>query len=217
MITDKELDAYRNLYSALVSLQEKYLSRRDELFRILSETAVIKRKALVTIMKANNITWRLTSGQRQTAGINYSYNDMKRRLDQIHNSLVMKESVNAAVYKLPEKIPAENLKNSSDLKQSEIQIITVIDGFRKKILQFDLLELRCRELIQAINKSLEAFRHESKITRGKLYPCGIFSMCRRSVRGVFGTGYFTHQDMKELSALGSITFSVLKIADCRVA
>ena len=89
----------------------------------------------------------------------------------------------------------------------------MIDSVRGKILQLEVLELRCRELILSINKALQAFRHEYRVIYRKIYPFGIFSLFHRNVRTLWGRAYFTLHDMENIAAIGNITGHVLKIAD----
>ncbi|MCL2472899.1 MAG: hypothetical protein FWF26_04405, partial [Treponema sp.] len=107
-------------------------------------------------------------------------------------------------------------KNRAELRQKGLLILTMIDRAKRNLLQFDLLELRCRELILSINKALMAFHHEYRTIRRKIYPLGIFSLLLRSVRFLWGRTYFSLKDLGEVGALGTITGLVLKIADSQL-
>jgi len=100
-----------------------------------------------------------------------------------------------------------------ELKQRELALLAMIDGIRKKLLELDLLELRCRELMLATSKALQAFHYESGCVRRTLYPFGVFSRLRRSLRSLWGSAYFTLRDMESLAALGVMTGHLLAITD----
>ena len=220
-IADTEIAEYRTLCAGLVSLHEKFLKRKRELRRLLEETVERKRDALIALAKANRITRHLTGGQRQTAGISYYLGDIRARINQVdQSSPVLFKGALEEGESLPEIRPdfqPEFPGNSRlELKQKGLAILGSIDRIRKLLLQFDLLERRCRELIASIRKALEAFRHEFAIIRRNIYPFGIFSFFRRVLSRLIGYSYFSPGDMKEISALGRITGYVLKIADSPV-
>jgi len=216
----KDPAEYGKLCAVLKSLHGKYFSRRNEICRILAETAVLKKRAYTVLARANRVTGRLTVTQRQTAGISYSLEELKTRIKDIEidrNALVLNNSNLQNSGNIIPFPPKQEDLSPKELKKNELAVLSMIDEIKKKILQLDLLEMRCRELILAINKSLEAFRHEFVLIRRKIYPYGVFSMCSRSAKGLLGTGYFSHRDMKELNALGGLTSSVLKIIDAKIA
>jgi len=107
----------------------------------------------------------------------------------------------------------KDCRNLRELKQKGLLLLSLIDDLRKKLLQLDILELRCRELMLSTDKAMEAFRHESRIIHRTIYPFGIFSLFYRTLRGLWGSAYFTLRDMESIAALGNITGHVLKIAD----
>lgn len=209
MITDRELGEYRSLCASLASSNEKFLKRREEFRLLLEETIARRREALLVLVKANRITRHLTGYQRQSAGLTYFLGEIKARINQ--TTPVHFPPISLEGEALPDFWPVR--MNSRELRQRGLALINLIDGVKKKILQLDLLELRCRELLLSINKALKAFCRESKLIRRKIYPFGIFSQIYRSLGNFFGKTYFSFRDMKELSALGNVTGFVLKIAD----
>ena len=218
MNTDIEVNEYKKLCSTLRDFHEKYQSRKEELRKLLEETLNARRDALLVLAKANKLTRHLNAHQRQTIGLSYQLGDIKARINQ--GSSVLK---NLALFQGPgeekENLPdiREDFRSRRELKQMGILILGRIDNVRKKILQLDILELRCRELKLSIKKAVEAFCHEWRKVRRNIYPFGIFSRLSRSLRGFFGRSYFSSGDMKDLTALGSITCYVLKIADSPIA
>ena len=209
MITEREIAEYQTLRATLISLHEKFLKRKSELRRLLEETAVLRRNAFLTLEKANRLTRHLTGRQRQITGLSYRLNEIKARINRINQNYPV----------LFEEIPPdvrEECRDRRELKQKELLFIGLIDRIRKNLLQLDLLELRCQELILSINKALEAFRHESRIIRRKIYPFGFVSLLYRSLRFLWGKSYFSTGDMEDVAALGAITGHVLKIADSPV-
>jgi len=207
MIAEKELAEYRSLCSTLDALQERFIKKKHELIVLLGETAAKKREAFLTLARANHFTRHLTGGQRQAAGITYRLCEIRARIKQIRPPVFENNEITEA------GIALADCGSTRQLKQMVLGIISFIDRIKKQLFQLDLLELRCRELISSLNKSLEAFRHESGIIRRKIYPFGVFSIIRRSVRSLSGSPYFSYRDMDHVSALGNITGLVLKIAD----
>ena len=215
MFTDKEITEYRNLCAALNELQEKYRRRKLELRQILEKTAEIRNNTLLVLVKANRLTRHLTARQRQISGLTYRLEEIKMRINRLSPAAQDMGEGDEAKYLsgFRDWQAEEKGGNLRDLKQKGLLILSLIDGLRKKLLQFDLLELRCRELALSISKALEAFRHESNNIRRKIYPFGIFSHFGRKFRGLWGSAYFTLRDMDDITALGNITGHVLKIAD----
>ena len=219
MISDKEIAEYRSLCSALGQLHEKYLRRRRELRELLEETAALRRKALLVLAKANRLTRHLTGRQRHTSGLGYHLGDIRSRINQYGPayfqgalSLEERDILPELQSEMDSEFQADH-GSLRELRRKGLLIIGMIDTVRKKLLQLDLLEMRCRELICSTNKALEAFRFEAGVIRRKLYPFGIFSAFFRAAGGLFGKAYFTIRDMEDISALGTITGHVLKIAD----
>lgn len=209
---NRELNEYINLCAALEELYKKFLQRKQELCRILEETAALKREALVFLAKANRLTRHLTGRQRQMAGFTYCIGDIRARLLQVNKSspVLFGESSGEV-----QTVPAlrKDCLNRAELRQKGLLIIGMIDRAKKNLLQLDLLELRCRELVLSIKKAMEAFGHEYRIIRRKIYPFGILSQFLRSLRFLWGAAYFSREDMEDVGALGALTGMVLKLAD----
>jgi hypothetical protein len=211
MINDKDLAEYRTLSTILADLREKLSKKKHELRQLLEETAVYKRNAFIVLARANRLIRHLNGRQRQISGISYYLGELKARINKENlYSPVLVE--NQSGLEECETLP-ENCRNLRELKQWNLLIITWINDIKKKILQLELLELRCREIILSVNKALEAFHHESRIIRKKLYPLGVFSILHRFFRAIMGNNYFTFRDLEDIAALGKFTGLVLKIAD----
>ena len=212
---DKDFSEYRSLCITLEHLHDEFLKRKRELKGLLEETAAMKKEAFLILAKANRLTRHLTGRQRQATGITYNLGEIKMRINQA-GALVSRgenaESSGGFNSGLP-SMPQDECLNRRELRALALTAIGMIDRLKKNLLQLDLLEKRCRELIVSINKALEAFHYEYKIINRKIYPFGIFSFCHRSLRRLWGSTYFTFRDMDGISALGSITGLVLKIAD----
>jgi hypothetical protein len=209
MITEIEMAEYRKLCVSLAALHEKFLKKRQQLKDLLEKTNSLRKNAILVLAKANRLTRHLTGRQRQIAGLSYHLGELKARICQ-ENPLLSK-SGNEELETLPEI--REDFKNRRELKQNGLALIAMIDEVKKKILQLDLLEMRCRELILSINKALDAFRHESGIIHRRIYPFGFFSLAFRYLRKIWGKSYFSYRDLEGLGTLGNITGLVLKIAD----
>lgn len=214
---EKEIAEYRNLCAALRNLQERYSKRKQELRQLLGQTAVLRRDALLVLVKANRLTRHLTGRQRHITGLNYQLGEIKARINQVGPALFKGggeegETLPGICEWQPQK-DRSPLDSRRELRQNELLILGMIDGLKKNLLQLDILELRCRELILSVNKALQAFRHEARIIRRKIYPFGVFSLLCRTLRRLWGRSYFSLHDMDDIAALGSITGHVLKIAD----
>jgi len=220
MITEKEIAEYRTLLDTLSSLREKFLERKRGIRRLLEETFVLRKEAFVSLARANRLTKHLTAGQRQITGLSYRLNEITARVNKVNQySPVVRFDETAKEEAFPEiwtGDPSVLPRYSRELQQKGIFLLTLIDRIRKNLLQLELLELRCRELILSINKAMEAFDHESRNIRRKLYPFGFFSVSYRFLRSLLGRSYFSPADLDEISALGNITGYVLKIADSPV-
>ena len=210
MITDEEIAEYRTLYASLGELHGKYREKKRELRELLQKTAALRKEALLVLAKANRLTRHLTGRQRQITGLTYQVSEIQARINQGTLALFQGFGGGEEGETLPE-LP--DCGSRRELKQRGLFILRMIDDIKKKLLQLNVLELRCRELILSINKALQAFRHGSRLIYRKIYPFGIFSRLYRMLRGLWGAAYFSHDDMEDVAALGNITGCVLKIAD----
>jgi len=201
MITDKELAEYRSLYTMLRDLNKRFIEKKQEILRLLEEFAAQQRTAFSVLNRANRLNRYLTGRQRQVTGVTSCVK--APRIVKVHKSLPETQ--------LPEF--NENCQNKREVKQQGLLIIALINDIKKKLLQLELLEQRCRELILSMKKTLEAFRHESGNIQKKLFPFGAFSFLRRFFRRFFGRSFFTSRDLEDIAALGKLTGLVLKIAN----
>jgi hypothetical protein len=106
--------------------------------------------------------------------------------------------------------------NRRELKVREVKVLSIIDQLKKTLLQLELMELRCRELLVSIVKALEAFSYEFKAVKRKIYPFSIFSRIRKSVRSFRSGVYYTPGDLRELAALGSLTVNIVNMVETPV-
>jgi len=213
MITEKESNEYNALCAALLELRRKLLDRKQELKKLLEETAARKRGALELLVKANGITRFLTGRQRQIAGLSYYPGEIKAKINSANSFLNIyscKDKIDKNEIQSP--IP-EGCRNSLELKRNGLAVISMIDQIKKSLLQLDVLEMRCRELIASLNKAMAAFRHESRRIQRSIYPLGFISSLYRFLRRFTGKNYFSFRDLSGIADLGNITGLVLKIAD----
>ena len=216
MIMEKELAEYRVLSSTLEELREKYLEKKQELRRLVGETAALRKEALRVLARANRLTVYLTGRQRQITGLCYRLGEIEARINQYDPALLQTQAGADGSEITPEMHGPklrEDCLSLRELKQNGLVLIRMIDSVRNKVLQFELIEMRCRELIISINKVLEAFRHEYRIIRRNIYPFGILSIFHRTLRRLLGSAYFSFRDLEDIAALAAITGHVLKIAD----
>jgi chromosome segregation ATPase len=80
MIAEKELIEYKALCAALQELRRRFLERKQELKKLLEETAGRRKNALELLAKANGLTRHLTGRQRQVAGLSYHLGEIKNKL-----------------------------------------------------------------------------------------------------------------------------------------
>ena len=222
MMSGMETGEYQILFETFWKFHEKYLSKKREIRKLAEETLVLRRDALMILAKANHLTRHLTGRQRHITGLTYHLGEIKARINQM--TVFPGPSGEAGEKEIqgdfqteiqPEFRPEfqEGRHDLRELRQKGLKLLGMIDNIRKSLLQLELLERRCHELIFAIRKAMEAFRHEWTTIRRKIYPFGFFSFLYRKFRCIWGRSYFCHNDMEHISALGVITGYVLKIAD----
>jgi len=222
-LISREFTEYRTLVTVFEELYGKFCRKRSILRVLIEETAARKKEVLMALEKANRLTLRLTVGQRQVTGISYHLNEIKTRINQVNQSSPVLFNDTVGESEIPREIRFEFKTENPDysrirkeLKEKCLLILGFIDRFKKQILQMEILEMRCRELIASIKKALKAFYYESGAIRRKIYPFGIFSFFRRIIGCFFGRSYFSSRDLNEIRALGCITGYVMNIADSAV-
>jgi len=214
MIAEKELNEYRALCAVLRELRRKFTDRKQELKKLLEETAGRRKDALELLAKANGVTRYLTGRQRQMTGLLYYLGEIKARIklaesfQNIQNGIEDKNEIQLSIPAIP-----EDCRSSPELKRNGLAVILMIDRIKKSLLQLDVLEMRCRELMASLSKAMAAFRHESRRIHRSIYPLGFISVFCRFLRRLAGKDYFTFRDLKGIAGLGNITGLVLKIAD----
>jgi hypothetical protein len=213
MIAEKELTEYKTLCAALHELRRKFLERKQELKKLLEETAWRRKEAIGLLLKANGLTKYLTGRQRQITGLSYYLGEIKAKLNLASSFQNGQSDIVIGDKNETQPSIQEDCRSSPELKRSGLAVILMIDQVKKSLLQLDVLELRCRELIASLNKALEAFRHESRRIHKSIYPLGVLSVFYRFIRSLAGKTYFTFRELDGIAELGNITGLVLKIAD----
>ena len=201
MTNDNALAEYRSLYVTLIDLGKRFIEKRQEVFKLLQENALQKRKAFSVLNSAKRLDRYLTVRQRHMAGIAFCAKALP----------VMAQDKKLPEIRLPEL--EANCQNASEAREKSLLLLALIDDIKKMLLQLELLEHRCREQIISVKKALAAFRHELGNTKQKLFPFGVFSFLRRFCRRFFGRTFFTFRDFDDIAALGKLSALVLKIAD----
>jgi len=215
MIAEKELTEYKALCAVLLELRRRFLEKKQQLKKFLEEAAGRRKEALELLVKANGLTRHLTGRQRQVAGLSYYLGEIKAKLNLAKS---FQNGQSDTVFVMEDKneiqrpIP-EDCRSSLELKRNGLAVISMIDQVKKSLLQLDVLEMRCRELLASLNKALTAFRHESRRIHRSIYPLGFISVFYRFLRRTAGKNYFTFRDLDGIADLGNITGLVLKIAD----
>lgn len=219
MTIEKEIAEYEALCAVFRSLHGRFLEKKEEIRRLFEETLVLKRKTFLVLAKSNRFTRYLTGRQRQICGVSYRLGEITERIKQVNRFspvIFDNKAEDGGFISEIAALPREEFRGRRELKQKGLAVLQMIDRVRKNLLQLDLLEMRCRELVLSINKAAEAFRFEYRNICRKLFPCGVLSRFGRALRNFFGRGYFSFGDMDDMAALGNITGRVLEIADAAV-
>jgi hypothetical protein len=105
-------------------------------------------------------------------------------------------------------------KKIKQLKEEETKILKLIGNIKKNLVQFDAIELRSDEIINSINKSLEAYKYEYIKTYKKLFPLGIISKILKTLKNkILRKPYYSDNDLVYIQDLGNTTGFILKMVD----
>jgi hypothetical protein len=179
--------------------------------RFLLELDELREKALRELSKVKRFSRRLPVYRRKEMG--FLRVDGGRPADPV----VPVKGRGAALFEpVPAPEPAAGFADRRELKIRELGVLSIIDRLKKTLLQLEVLELRCRELLSAIAKALEAFLREFKTVKRRIYPFSVFSRIRKSLRSFRGGVYYTHADIRELAALGVITVNIADMVETPV-
>jgi hypothetical protein len=206
-------EAYGLLYAAMMRLRETCEERKAGVKKLLAELDKLRERALREFSGTGSLSRRLSAYQRKEMGFIRVNNGGGRK-----PALSVPAEGGGAVPAgpVPAPFPAGGFPNRREAKAWELKILFIIDRLKKTLLQLELLELRCRELLASITKTLEAFSYGFKAAKRKIYPFMIFSRVRKSLRRCLGGAYYTPGDIRELEALGSLTANAAEIAETPV-
>jgi len=105
-------------------------------------------------------------------------------------------------------------KKIKQLKEEEIKILGYINDIKKNLVQFNAIESRSKEVIESINKSLQAYRYEYKNVKKKLFPMGFISKIFKGIKHkIFRKPYYSDKDLVYIQNLGNTTGFILKMVD----
>ncbi|MDR1930551.1 MAG: hypothetical protein LBQ44_07990 [Treponema sp.] len=209
-----ENSGYGSLRASFLEFREKYRERKEEIRALLAKTEAAKRETLGFLKKANRCTRYLTGKQRRETGILYHPGFFDSRIRGHTRPVPVTPSSPDLKREIPPEFPGKKLPR--ELKEEEIKLLRLINSLKKELLALDLLEMRCRELLLSAAKALEAFTHEYRLIRRRIYPFRFFSALSKSFRRLRGLSYFSSGDLRELTVLGELTGHVVKIADSPV-
>jgi len=105
-------------------------------------------------------------------------------------------------------------KKIKELKKEEVKILELINNIKKNLVQFTAIEMRSKEVIESINKSLDAYKYEYKTVYKNIFPMRIFSKILKFIKQkVFRKSYFSDKDLGYIAELGKTTGFILKMVD----
>jgi hypothetical protein len=208
-----EEEEYRLLYAAMVELHEKCEERKAGVKRLLLELDDLRKKAVKDLARAKSLSRRLTVYHRREMGF-LRVNGGGSRSSSFPIPVNGKRA--ALLDSTPAPVPVLAPANRRELKSGGLKILSVIDQLKKNLLQLELLELRCRELLVSITKALEAFAYALRTVKRKVYPFSIFSRIRKTLRSFRGRPYYTPGDLEELAVLGALTVNITDMAETPV-
>ena len=87
---------------------------------------------------------------------------------------------------------------------------------RKNKVQFELVKARAGELISSIVKSAAVFNHQYAAVCRELFPFGVLSRIKRSIRRFFSHPYYSWRELRSLQNLAETAGLVLKMAEAPV-
>jgi hypothetical protein len=105
-------------------------------------------------------------------------------------------------------------KKIKQLKEEEFKIFEFMENIKRNLVQFDAIEMRSKEMIESINKSLEAYKYEYKNVYKSIFPLGFISKIIKSIKKkIFKRPYFSDKDLGFIQKLGKATGFILKMVD----
>jgi hypothetical protein len=216
----KESEYYETLRREWSILNEKYEKRKNDLNRRLREVFTVKEEAVLVLKKNSGIIKHMTNKQKAITGFSSLLKPPAPAagLSRKTGSRTVDPGAGPCSLKpLPEAVNlsaglSSGLKVKA-LKEAEIKLLVSIDGLKKDLLRIDVIEMRSLELTESIQKALKVFKREFKIIRRRLFPLMGITKIYRFIRKTFGGSYFSLGDIKNISVLGDITGSVLKMVN----
>jgi hypothetical protein len=211
----KEEEEYRFLYAAMVELREKCEERRAGVLKLLLELDELRENAVKEISRVNGLGRRLSAYHQREMGF-LRVKAGKKKRPSAEPVVPLNDKGAAMLEPVPAPAPAAGFANRRELKIREIETLSKINELKKTLLQLDLLELRCRELLVSIAKALEAFSHEFKTAKREIYPFSIFSRILKNFRSLWGGPYYTPGDLRVLATLGVLAVHIIDMAETPV-
>ncbi|MFP3043302.1 hypothetical protein LQZ19_15930 [Treponema primitia] len=105
-------------------------------------------------------------------------------------------------------------KKIKQIREEELKILEYIDSIKKNLVQFDAIEMRSKELIESLAKSLEAFSYQYKTVYKRVFPLGVVSKILKNMKKtIFKKAYFSDKDLGYILDLGNTTGFILKMVD----
>jgi hypothetical protein len=219
----EELDQYFRLCAVLKELGEKYERRRARISLLLQEVSRLKQKTLAELGKARRLTRHLTVPQNREMGLLFNPGKPFRpgalpndAAFDMAGALVKEAPFLKEALLLQEPPLPESFKNRRDLKAGEALVLSMIDALKRGLLELDVLEMRCRELLASITGAMAAYRKEYRSLLRRIYPFSIISRICKSFNKLAGNAYYSGKDIKELTALGNLTVNIVKMAEAPV-
>ena len=216
---DNALSEYRSLCLAYCKLHQSHEEQKVRVRLLLEELTILRQRVSRELGKTDRLTRRLTAPQRGQLGLLHepgTFGPMVRGLNPAAAKAEAPQQFHTGVREVTLPEFPEIFKTLKELKVQQIKILSMMDTLKKNLLSLGLLELRCRELLNSINKAMDAYAYEWRQIHRAIYPLGIISVCFKCLRQFWGRPHFSAQDIKGLALIGNLAGSITNMANSPV-
>lgn len=107
-------------------------------------------------------------------------------------------------------------KKIAEIQEAGIKAIKAIASCKQTLLSMNVLQRRGEEISRSLERSGEVFERQYRSAYAELFPWGIFSRMKRTVRRILGRPFFDERDLQVISPLLQMAAALADLVDTKL-
>jgi hypothetical protein len=107
-------------------------------------------------------------------------------------------------------------KKIAEIQEAGVQAIKAVATYKQTLLSLNALQRRGDEVRGAVERAGDVYEREYHSAYSELFPWGIFSRARRTIRRIVGRPFFNDQDLRVISPLLQMAAALAQLVETKL-